>query len=181
MAHQRKLIRDAVIATLKAGSTAAGQRVFGNRARMILKNELPAILVYTRNEPVEISAESPREFKRSLALSIELIASADDEDTLDDVLDDLAEEVENLLFVDETQGGVATDTILGETEIETAADGEKPVGMAKITLTLPYFQRLPADLTGDLDAFETAHTEMDPAPADAVAHANSEDDIELPQ
>jgi hypothetical protein len=180
MASQRKIIRNAVINALKAGGTVAGTRVFGNRSRPVFAKEIPCIIVYTKNEPVEESGSGPREYKRSLALAIELLSQAADEDTLDDVLDDFADQVETIMFADETFGGVASDTVLGETESDILTDGEKPTGVLKINFTLPYYDRKPADSQGSgLDDFKTADIKFDVAPKDG--QIESEDTINIPQ
>lgn len=178
MAHQRKLIRDAVIAKLKAANTSAGQRVYGNRAAQIFPNELPCILVYTKSEASEISIESPREYKRDLVVALELVAQAATEDALDDVLDAFAEQVEAAIFNDETHGGLVSDTFLGETEMDILTEGEKPVGAAKISLTMPYYQQVPAAPATPLDAFETAQTTIQVGGASVP---DLESSLELPQ
>lgn len=177
MAHQRKLIRKAVIQRLKDANTACGQRVFGNRARQIFQNELPCLLVYTQKEPVEISVQGPREYKRSLQVAVEIVAKADDD--LDDSIDDIAEQVEAAIFTDETFGDLASDTILGDTDIDIIDDGEKPIGAAKILLTIPYYQRLPELVPADMDDFKTATMVVDVAPGDG--QVESTDSITLPQ
>lgn len=180
MAHPRAQIRDAVIAKLKAANTAAGQKVFGNRARPVFPAELPCILVYTKNEPTDISIEAPREYKRSLALAVEIVAKVStDEESLDDVLDDLCRQVEIAMFEDETFGGVASDTILGETEMDLLTEGEKPIGGAKITFTLPYYDQLPAlAATGALVDLNKIDVKINMAPTDA--QVDSEDLVPVP-
>lgn len=179
MAHPRKLIRDAVVERLKAASTSADSRVFANRALPLFKNELPAILVYLSSEPSEISIEAPREYRRNLQLTLELVAQNNSEGGLDDALDELAEQVERVMFEDETFGGLVSDTILGETTAEIIEEGEKPVGAVKISFSMPYFQQIPAEPTYPLDPFKTANTKIDMAPKDGVN--NSEDSQTLPQ
>lgn len=161
MAHQRKQVRDAIVARLIAAATAAGSNVFANRAKPLFVTELPAILVYTKNETVEIANESPREYRRGLVVSLELVATGANEASVDDALDDLAEEVEAAIFEEETFGGLVTDTILGETEMELLQEGEKPIGAAKIALTMPYYQQLPGEPAVELDAFEKMHTDIE--------------------
>lgn len=161
MAHLRKGIRDAIVARLAAGNTAAGTRVFSNRAKPLFNSELPCILVYSKTEAVEVSIESPREYKRSLSISLELVTTSTSESTMDDDLDAFCEQVETLIFSEETFGGLVSDTILGETEMDLIQEGEKPVGAAKISLTMPYYQQLPGDLSGDLDDFEEMDTTIE--------------------
>lgn len=180
MAHQRKLIRKAVEDALKAANTVAGARVFGNRARQIMPKEIPCILVYTKNETAEVFVESPREYQRHLALSLELVAQAEKEEDLDDVLDDFCEQVERAMFVDETFGKLATDTLLVDTEIEILTEGVNPVGAAKLTFSIPYTQQLPDGLDLTLDDLARIDVKIDPASDDQTSHEMSEDLITVP-
>lgn len=168
MAHQRKLIRDAVVTRLKTGGTMAGQNVFGNRSRPLFPHELPAILVYSRTDAPELSNEAPREYKRTLTLGIECVAAGRNEEELDDILDEFCAQVESAIFKDETFGGLVSDTLLGDTELDILANGDKPAGGAKILLSAIYYQRLPEDLTGDLDDFKKMGVKVDLPPADGV-------------
>ncbi len=179
MAHQRKLIRDALVCRLISAGTMAERRVFGSRAAALFPKELPAILVYSKSEQVEISVESPREYKRNLVVSVELVAQADSEDMLDDVLDDFASQVETAIFSEETFGGVVSDTILSDTEMEILSDGEKPIGAVKVSLLMPYYQRLPGDLTAGLDDFLKMGTKNDLPTKDGVFENN--DLVDIPQ
>jgi len=179
MAHQRKLIRDAIVSRLIQAGTMAERRVFGSRAVALQPKELPAILVYTKNEQVEKSAEAPREFKRTVTVSIELVAQSDREETLDDALDDFCEQVEKAVFSDQYFDSLVSDCFLGDTEIEILSDGEKPIGAAKINLLMHYFQRLPGDLTGELDDFLSMGTKVDLPEADGTFENN--DLVDVPQ
>lgn len=156
MASQRKAIRQAVIATLQAANTVAGTRVFANRARPLFEAELPAILVYTKDEAAEIFNVAGPEYKRNLRLSLELVVQAGADQALDDLLDDFCEAVEQAMFNDANYyGGVSSDIYLGETEMDILTEGAKPIGAAKITLMLPYYEYLPADKSGVMNSFNT--------------------------
>lgn len=177
MGYPRKDIRKAVIARLKEANTESGIRVYTNRIRPIFPAECPLILVYTRNEPAEISNEAPREYKRTLRVNVEIVALADDD--LDDTLDAIAEKVEKAIFEDETFGGLASDTVLGETDVDIVGEGEKPIGAARITFEISYFMRMPDAPAVELSPFEKANTKIDMAPKEG--NINSEDTVSLPQ
>lgn len=153
MAHKRKQIVAAIVERLKDANTLAGVNVFPNRAKKLKDAELPCILVYSRSETAEVSVESPREYKRGLSVSLELVHAAFDQTSIDDTLDDFAEQVETAMFLDETFGGIVSDTILGDTEMVLLDEGERPVGAMKIAFMMPYYQQLPGDQTDSLDAF----------------------------
>ena len=133
MAHVRAQIRDAV-AVLIAG---LGATVLVQRTYPLNDNDLPVFLVYTGGESSE-----PESFGnaiilgRELELLIEVIASGSSE-TLDDTLDDFAVSIETVL-ADEQYSGLAKDTLLMSTSTELAADGNKPVGMMKLTYGIKY-------------------------------------------
>lgn len=105
--HERKQIRDAVVAQLKAGNTSAGQRVYPTRLRPNLDNpgELPVINVYTLSEQSEpeTANTSPRELLRYVDLVIEAYTKATDD--VDDVIDALALEIETAMDADDGLGG----------------------------------------------------------------------------
>lgn len=182
MASIRKAIREEVVETLKAANTAVGQNVFPSRVRAAWDhdNELPCILVYTRTEPAEIDAESPRSYKRNLRIAVEILAKADD--NLDNTLDDIAEQVESALFKDETRGNRCEDTILTDSELELLPDGDTLIGACRITFETPYYKDAPA--AGEENEtpvpFEGTNNEWDlgPEPDDQM---EAEDEVDLEQ
>jgi hypothetical protein len=176
MAHPRKLIRHAVVARLQADIPTLAAKIFPNRITPLFQSALPCIVVYTLKEPAEVCVESPREYRRDLQVIIEALATADN--SLDDTLDDLCEQIENSIFKEETFGGLVTDTLLTESEVVLLGDGEKKIGAAQITLSMPYNTILPGDLTGNLDPLERFNTKFD---VDSDGQIESEDDLELGQ
>lgn len=178
MASQRKLIREAVIQRLKDANTRVSDRVFGNRVRPIFQQEVPCIVVYTKSDNAEISNESPREYKRTLSIVLELVSKSDEEETLDGYLDEFCSEVETAIFQEETFSGLVSDTILGDTEIDILVDGEKPIGAAKINLVMPYYEHLPSGPASPFDDFETANVVYDLESVGSQTEA--EDEITLP-
>lgn len=168
-----------MVQRLKDAKTIAGDRVFGSRAKGLRRSQMPAILVYTKSESSALFNESPREFQRDLTVAVDLVMEGESEDALDDQLDDWAEQVERAIFLEETFGGVCSDTLLGETEMDVDTEGEKPVGAVRMSLTMPYYSRLPEDLTKDLDELSEINAKMDLAPKDGKIEA--EDKVTLPQ
>lgn len=135
MTSKRKTIRHA-IANVLLNNTSAGAHVYASRTRKLSKESLPAILVYTNNEDVEVFNESPREYRRTLTLGIEIAARADDD--LDDTLDDIAQEVERILSENQTPGGADTLLLTGAT-IVLNADGDNQHGGCVLTYDAIYF------------------------------------------
>lgn len=102
MAHQRKLIRKAVAALLISANTAAGARVKATRVEPNKATQLPAISVYTlKDDTDEASAETaPIELTRKLNLEIACEVAHTDSYTVDDRMDDIAEQVEAAMASD---------------------------------------------------------------------------------
>jgi hypothetical protein len=133
---QRKLIRHAIV-DLLMNKTAAEDRVYPNRLLNVFELELPAILVYTKDEPVRVYTEAPREYERLLNLSIEIVASATDD--LDDLLDDVSEEIEYWMRQDHTHGELCADTTLKRCEISIQKNGDSLIGSSIMSYEMPYY------------------------------------------
>jgi hypothetical protein len=139
MAHQRKILRDAVVTAL-AGLPSTGDKVFATRTYPVDATELPVLCVYTLGEDSEIhSAGASRSLLRNLQLEVEAIAAVNG--SLDDTLDQLALEVEQALAVDPTFGGQCYDCSLAATKIAIRGEGEKETGAAVMTFALRYRTR----------------------------------------
>lgn len=143
MAHQRKLIRQAVVALLISANTAAGSRVQGTRVEPHKKSQLPAVSVYTLSEPVapESAVTSPRELTRELKLEITGWVAHTDGIPVDDAMDNLAEQIEAAMDVDQYLGGKAADSILEETEMQVIEDDGRSdplVGIVTLTYSVTY-------------------------------------------
>ena len=162
VSSQRRLIRDKVIDILTGitGVANAGAAVFGNRSKKVYPEEMPALIVYTRNEQAEIEVAAPRSYKRVLRLAVEVITDTKDDDARpDDVVDELCAEIERRLFLDETLSGLAADLRLSDTEMETNSDGETQHAAARITFEVDYWTDAPEEQTG-LDDFLRVHSSM---------------------
>lgn len=179
MASERKEIRQAVIALLKAGNTAAGDRVFSNRPLPLWKGELPALLVYTSSERSEIFNEAPRRVKHTLELRVEAMIEAND--LLDDALDDLGGSIETILARDETFGDRAEKSYPTNMEMTLVEDGEKLYGMQRLTYTVEYLTYSPTDEgSAATDDFDLATVTWDTSPVPAN-QPEASDTIELAQ
>ena len=175
----RKLIRKKVTEILK-NKTDAKDKVFPNASVPPWEEELPVILVYARSESISEYAHAPRELERDLDLAIEIIATGPEvnlelktpepgKKTLEDILDDIAEQVECAMSIDETLGGTADGSILQNTELEFDSAGGQPIGSARLTYSIAYFTMAPRSLDkqGVLPDFKTAETNW---------HVGDEDD-----
>lgn len=163
MAHQRKLIRHAVVEQLIAANTAAGARVLGTRVEPTKKSQLPTISVYTLGEEtdMELSEQSaPRELTRDLVLEIAAWVAHSDTYPADDAMDDIAEQIEASMDADRYIGvppaNTAAESILtGCVMTVLEEDGKSDPLLGLVTLTYKVTYRTRPSVTGgnvqDLD------------------------------
>ncbi|MCP4352293.1 MAG: hypothetical protein GY795_43095 [Desulfobacterales bacterium] len=138
-----------------------------------------AILIYTAREQVEKYCESPRTNRRILGISIELATIA--ENNADDVLDDLASKVEDIIDADlrlHASGDgqnypLAIDAQLTETAFAKDSDGEYSIAFCQMNYDITYFTEQP-DAVG-LEDFQTADIKSN------VDDLSAEDKVSLPQ
>lgn len=139
MAHLRKQIRDSIV-TAVTNLATTGARVYRTRVYPLASGKLPGLCIYTGSETSEADTLTrPRIKTNRLEVMVEAYASA--VTNLDDTLDQICTEVEEALVVDVTRGGKAKDTVITGTEIEFSGDGEKPVGVARMTVLVTYQYR----------------------------------------
>jgi hypothetical protein len=155
MAHQRALIRNAVREQL-LGRTAAASRVYKTREVPWARTELPGIAIYALSEPIDPESQdtAPRELTRNLRLVIEGAVEAKSD--VDDRMDDLAAEIERAIDADPNFAGTAHDSILSNTEMGIAVDGNRPVGTVIMTYLVQYHTQAPAATDVKLDDFGKA-------------------------
>lgn len=189
----RERIRKKIVELLK-GKTDAGDRVFPNRAAPAKVDKLPIILVYSKSDAASKFSESPREYKRTISMVVEIIAAGPeqnfaDEDgktSVEDLLDALGEQVECEISRDIFLQGEADDLDLGDSELEFEARGQKMIGSLRITFDIVYYRFFPTDSfdkQGVKDDLKRIHVDW------YVGHDNdspdlknkeAEDDLEIP-
>jgi len=136
MSHLRKQIRDNIITTV-TGLATTSTRVYASRVYPLASDKMPGLCVYTNTEEIEFSTlNRPRIQTRTLEVLIEAYALAIS--GLDDTLDQICLEVEEALDTDVTRGGKAKETKVTSIETEFSGDGEKPAGIARITVAVTY-------------------------------------------
>lgn len=140
MPHQRKLIRDAVVAAL-TGTTAAGAQVTSTRVEPIRKTALPALSVYTLSEQVhpESDKTSPRELTRELKLEVAGFVADTAALPIADAMDALALQVETVMEADPYFGDLASTSILESTEMTLPEPTADPlIGVVTLTFAVTY-------------------------------------------
>ena len=133
----RKQIR-AKIKTILLNTTSAGANVYSGRTTPLWQAELPAILIYTREEPSERLDRGGEKLLRNCQVAIEARVRLPADSSLDDTLDDLAQEIEDKIEADETLGGLALHSTLLNTEIDVTAEGERELGAIRLTYAMAY-------------------------------------------
>lgn len=135
--HVRAQIR-AAAKVLLVGTPTAGANVFVGRTWPTGDEVLPALLLYTLDEPAFDSAMSGRRQQRTVVLKVEGRARATDDEELLDTLDALALDVETALLADPHLGTLAKDIMLVGTVTQTTAGGDKRAGQIDMSFQIEY-------------------------------------------
>jgi hypothetical protein len=135
--HLRKRIR-AQVAALLAGTATAGANVFTSRVYAVPEDRMPALLVDTPGELVEMRSigMDPR-LERTLTVSI--TACVWENDTYNDTADEIARQVEVALAANLTLSGLAKYCTLDRVETELEGEGERPVARLTMSYTALYY------------------------------------------
>lgn len=187
----RKIIRKKVVSILK-NTTDAGARVFPNASVPPWEEELPVILVYPRSESASKYAEAPRELEREIDFAIEVVAKGPEENTdlqtpesgvksLEDILDDIAEQIECEMSRDETLGGTTDDSILTNSEFEFENVGGLPIGSVRLTYSMTYYTMSPRSIDKQKVTTDFKKTGIDYNIGDDENTREATDEVDLPQ
>lgn len=117
-----------------SGDTDAGTRVYKGRDYPL--SVLSAIGVYTPEE--ESEPKNWEVLRRYVNIVVEAYAKTDLDGEIDDYLDDLAEDIETVMAIDRTFGGLAKTSYLISTEVETTKDAEVPKGVIRLIYKCEY-------------------------------------------
>ena len=174
MTARRSLIRKAVQQTL-LDQTEAGPRVYTNQSSEIWDDELPVIVITTRSETLELLNTAPREYKRAIDFVIEIVAtggeSPETKDTAEDLVDKIAEEVENKLSRDDRLGSfennfgetmaLVDELVLSNIEFEYTGEGIQPMASARMAYRGTYYEYRPfsSEDQGITEDFEQAEVD----------------------
>ena len=135
--HVRQQIREKVGTTL-TGLTTIGSNIYESRVYPLEAGNLPALVIYTKNEESEpIVIGTNRLSSRNLSLIVEIYAKTTT--NFDDTIDTISKEVEVAIAADTTLDGLTKDIYLESTEIEYNGEGEQPVGYATLTFLTNYY------------------------------------------
>jgi hypothetical protein len=128
----REWIRDALL-----DDTDAEDRVFINRRIPNPEDsEYPMILIYSEPEDASQGLVSEYKYVRAYQVAVEIRAKGDD---LDNILDDVAEQIEAILSVTDPDQAFQSFDYLGcEPLVED--EGEELLGSMKMKFTFKYFK-----------------------------------------
>jgi hypothetical protein len=180
MSAQRKAIRHAVIAILKAANTIAGQKVEGSRFTETVPQDMPVIYVYTLDDDADEGSQNtaPRLLDRHIDIVIEALAGAKAAPAtpIDDVLDDFGEQIETALGADLTLNETVLDSVFEEASIGFGKLGDRNYGRLMIRISAVYQKRWDRD--GALDDLERVDVRTDIAALPSADEARDQIEIE---
>lgn len=166
MTHQRQIIREAAKALL-VNQGPWQERVYMNRMRALSqrpgqrsdRTQLPALVIYTRNEQAEVFNAAPRIYRCTVELVFEYIA-ADSED-VDNVLDSGAEIIERIIGRNDTISETANDSDYTGSQLAIVDQGDMPIGSIILTFAVEYDRGAPDDdYNATLDDLATVTTQF---------------------
>jgi len=189
----RKAIRKKVVELLKAADISdVSGKVYPNASVPSWQEELPVVLVYQRNESASEYAQAPREYQRTFNLAIEIVAEGEEENdqletpgsglkSLEDILDDIAEEIECALSIDDTLDNVCSESMYQSTEFEFDSAGGRPIGSARLNYAVTYYTMSPRDIEkqGVVDDFSKANIDYQLTDDENINEATDELDIPI--
>lgn len=134
--HKREQIKDAVI-TAVTGLATTGTNVFKSRVYSNGDKHLPGLMVYFEEEESEPgSTGATRSLDRILNLVVEgQVKSGED---VDEIMDDIAEEVEAAMDADRYLGGLALESYLAATQFGFSGEGRRRAGSIKLVFKIFY-------------------------------------------
>jgi hypothetical protein len=159
----RRLIREKVYSLIN-NKTSFGPRVFRSRKVPLEHDEEcnnGVILIYIEKESSSIFNDSPREYKRTLTLSVAVMKTMlpEDIERIEDQVDVVAEKIEEILGKNDDLGGLASDVVFDGYEFINNEEGEFKEGATKLTYSITYYIATGLE-ESDLDDFKKSHIEI---------------------
>lgn len=145
MLHARAMIRAEFVERL-TGLETTQDRVYAGRTRPLSAGHAPTLLIYTVEESSAPGTFDGNAGALSRTLQVMVDGRVSAETPPDDLLDQVALEVEDRLRADRTLGGLAFDLVLHGTITDVKAEGVSHLGVIRLEYRVRY--SLPAD---DLD------------------------------
>lgn len=165
MSLLRKKIRAALVLKL-TNATDADARVYASRVKPIWAGEYPLILVQTNDEVVEEFSNAPKEYKRTLSVSIQLMVEAATSGAIDDDLDTIGAQIEAVLYEEGTQlfdpdeEELCEEVILRGSEMTLDKEGDRLYGLLTLNYDVVYYTQPLVDAS-NLEWFNRAEVEYE--------------------
>lgn len=132
--HVRKQLRDAVVLAV-TGLATSGAKVYAESAKIMQDQHLPGLKVYTDGEDgADETISSPSVRLRTVNLVVECVAKTDA--GMDDLLDQMAAEVETALAGGVTIGGDVLPLPYDGAEARTSGEQEQFTGSIALRFTV---------------------------------------------
>lgn len=158
--HYRKIIRDNIVNKLKGNITYNAQAVPVHQTRVIpyWKIQLPAIAVYMLQDTSEHKQSAPREYWRDLQLVVQIIIKEEAGKITDDIIDEIAEQIELIFFKDPWINDKVDDSDLVSTAIAVKEEGDILYSAASMIWNTEYRSEAPpAQESPTVEDFELAN------------------------
>lgn len=154
MTHPRQLIREALIAKIKAASTLAGDRVFARQPRATRpadRERHHEVYVVFDEEPATLFERGARSYKREAVFRIYALAHASEE-RIEDLLDDFADQIEDAIFDEDGFLGdvLAEPLLLIRSGRPVNQNGERVAGAVEIEIGATYKDYLPREKVAEI-------------------------------
>lgn len=134
--HYRQQIRQQIQAQLN-GLATTGSSVYLNRRFAINAERLPALFIYVlREDKTEIETGANGHSQRNLSIVVEAWAVGS---TVENDLDDIAEEAENAIYADRTLNGLALDCNLIRSEFIHKEENEQDYLVLRLLFDIQYY------------------------------------------
>jgi hypothetical protein len=161
--NPRKQIRNKVFELIN-DETDFGERVFLSRKVPFGKNdecEKGVILVFIERESAAIFNQAPKEYKKTLTLSVAIIKSLDPEEieAIEDQLEVIAEQIEGILEKNDTLDELCSECDFQSYEVSSNDEGEFKEGAIKLTYSITYYVEVGKE-EADLSEFETSEVKI---------------------
>lgn len=137
---------------------------------------LPVILLYPKNETIDRFDESPKRYRRSLDIIIEIKTMHDTDELLTDEMDDLTSLVEDIIENDTTIEKEVEHIELKSVNFDTEGAGQSPIGSVKMTYEIDYITEPRID--PEFDSFDNLNATWK---ANAHESDDAQDEIDFNQ
>lgn len=137
MTHARKQIRDQIVTTL-TGLATTGSNVFASRMWPMAEEQMPGLIVYTVSEDSEAVAQSSSGYTLGRVLNVSIDAYVAAAVNVDDLVDQIAVEIEEALAGDAALDALVERSVLTRTEIILEGNGEHETAITKFQYEIRY-------------------------------------------